>query len=121
MESYLGSPAVVGIEFRIDIKLTSSSMGRTTFLLKHKELLQGSSKGALLELYHGDGMHHEFTAGFTPHQNGVVERRGRYVIETSRYMLMDSRNPSKFWAEVPEPPYSRMLEPNVLHLKVLGS
>ncbi|GJU69030.1 ribonuclease H-like domain-containing protein [Tanacetum coccineum] len=36
---------------------------------------------------------------WTPHQNGVAERKNRTLIEVARTMLADSKLPTTFWAE----------------------
>ncbi|KAI3742553.1 hypothetical protein L1987_60238 [Smallanthus sonchifolius] len=46
------------------------------------------------------GIRHEFSAPYTPHQNGVAERKNRTLIETARTMLSDAKLPVTFWAEV---------------------
>ena len=45
------------------------------------------------------GIHHQFSAAYTPRQNGVAERKNRTLIETARTMLADSKLPITFWAE----------------------
>ncbi|KAI3797947.1 hypothetical protein L1987_33212 [Smallanthus sonchifolius] len=45
------------------------------------------------------GIHHEFSAPYTPEQNGVTERKNRTLIETARTMLSDAKLPVTFWAE----------------------
>ncbi|KAJ0458572.1 putative RNA-directed DNA polymerase [Helianthus annuus] len=45
------------------------------------------------------GILHEFSAPYTPQQNGVAERKNRTLIETARTMLADSKLPINFWAE----------------------
>ncbi|GJS32796.1 putative ribonuclease H-like domain-containing protein [Tanacetum coccineum] len=42
----------------------------------------------------------EFSVARTPQQNGVAERRKRTLIEAARTMLVDSKLPTTFWAEV---------------------
>ena len=42
------------------------------------------------------GIHHEFSAVRTPHQNGVVERKNRTLIEAARTMLGESKLPTYF-------------------------
>ena len=46
------------------------------------------------------GYFKEFSAPYTPQQNGVAERNNRTLIETARTMLVDSQLPVKFWNEV---------------------
>ncbi|KAJ0533211.1 putative RNA-directed DNA polymerase [Helianthus annuus] len=45
------------------------------------------------------GILHEFSAPYTPQQNGVAERKNRTLIETARTMLADSKLPINFWVE----------------------
>ena len=44
------------------------------------------------------GIRRERTATYTPHQNGVVERMNRAVVELGRTMLIAAHLPMKFWA-----------------------
>ena len=45
------------------------------------------------------GIEHQLTAPYTPEQNGVSERRNRYIIEMVRCMLHEKNLPKMFWAE----------------------
>jgi len=45
------------------------------------------------------GIHHEFSAPYTPQMNGVAERKNRTLIETARTMLADAQLPVQFWNE----------------------
>jgi transposase InsO family protein len=42
---------------------------------------------------------HEFSAPYTPQQNGVVERKNRTPIEMSRTMLDEYKTSNRFWTE----------------------
>ncbi|TYJ99556.1 Retrovirus-related Pol polyprotein from transposon TNT 1-94 [Cucumis melo var. makuwa] len=42
---------------------------------------------------------HQLTAPYTPQQNGVSERRNRYIMEMTRCMLHEKSLPKKFWAK----------------------
>ena len=44
-------------------------------------------------------IHHQLTAPYTPQQNGVSERRNRYILETTRCMLHEKNLSKQFWAE----------------------
>ncbi|GJR90793.1 putative ribonuclease H-like domain-containing protein [Tanacetum coccineum] len=46
------------------------------------------------------GIKREFSVARTPQQNGVTERRNRTLIKAARTMLVDSKLPTTFWAEV---------------------
>nr|GFB00826.1 hypothetical protein [Tanacetum cinerariifolium] len=45
------------------------------------------------------GITQQFSAARTPHQNGVVERRNRTLVEAARTMLTFANLPSFLWAE----------------------
>ena len=49
-----------------------------------------------------EGISHEFSATYTPEQNGVVERKNRTLIEMTRKMLDEYKTPKHFWAEALE-------------------
>ncbi|GKB93337.1 ribonuclease H-like domain-containing protein, partial [Tanacetum coccineum] len=46
------------------------------------------------------GIKREFSVARTPQQNGVAERKNKTLIEAARTMLVDSKLPTTFWAEV---------------------
>jgi transposase InsO family protein len=46
-----------------------------------------------------EGIKHEFSAHYTPHQNGVVERKNRTLIDMARTMLGEFKTPERFWSE----------------------
>nr|GEV62629.1 ribonuclease H-like domain-containing protein [Tanacetum cinerariifolium] len=52
------------------------------------------------QFYKDKGIKREFSVARTPQQNRVAERRNRTLIETARTMLVDSKLPTTFWAEV---------------------
>jgi transposase InsO family protein len=47
-----------------------------------------------------EGIKHEFSALYTPQQNGIAERKNRTLIEAARIMLDEYKTPDIFWAEV---------------------
>jgi transposase InsO family protein len=47
-----------------------------------------------------EGIKHEFFAPYTPHQNGVVERKNRTLIDMARTMLGEYKTPELFWSKV---------------------
>jgi transposase InsO family protein len=46
-----------------------------------------------------EGIKHEFSAPYTPQQNGVVERKNRTLIDMARMMLGEYKTPERFWSE----------------------
>ena len=45
------------------------------------------------------GIHHQLTTPYTPQQNGVSERRNKFILEMTRCLLHEKNLPKKFWAE----------------------
>jgi transposase InsO family protein len=52
------------------------------------------------EFLEEEGINHEFSAPYTPQQNGVVERKNRMLIDMARTMLGEYTAPERFWSEV---------------------
>ena len=46
-----------------------------------------------------EGIHHPYSAAYTPQQNGVAERKNRTLIDMARSMLAEFKSPINFWAE----------------------
>jgi hypothetical protein len=46
-----------------------------------------------------EGIKHEFSAPYTLHQNGVVERKNMSLIDMVRTMLGEYKTPERFWLE----------------------
>ena len=46
-----------------------------------------------------EGIKHEFSAPYSPQQNGVAERKNRTLIEMARTMLDEYKTSDRFWAE----------------------
>ena len=51
------------------------------------------------EFLDDEGIKHEFSAPYTPQQNGVAERKNRTLIEMARTMLDEYKTSDSFWAE----------------------
>lgn len=45
------------------------------------------------------GIHMQYTAAYSPQQNGIAERKNRSLMEMARCMLIDADMEHKFWAE----------------------
>jgi transposase InsO family protein len=46
-----------------------------------------------------EGIKHEFSAPYTPQQNGVAERKNRTLIKMARTMLDEYKTSDRFWTE----------------------
>lgn len=53
----------------------------------------------LMAFYKSEGIQAQFTAGYSPQQNGVAERRNRHLIEMARCMLLDAGMEKCYWPE----------------------
>jgi transposase InsO family protein len=51
------------------------------------------------EFLEEEGIKHEFSAPYTPQQNGVVERKNRTLIDMARIMLGEFKTPERLWWE----------------------
>ena len=53
----------------------------------------------LNEFLSEEGIRHQYSAAYTPQQNGVAERKNRTLIEMARSMMAEFKSPNNFWAE----------------------
>jgi transposase InsO family protein len=74
-------------EFELKVKKIRSDNGSEFKNLQVEEVLEE------------EGIKHEFSAPYTPQQNGVVERKNRTLIDMERMMLGEFKTPERFWSE----------------------
>jgi hypothetical protein len=74
-------------EFELKVKKIRSDNGSEFKNLQVEEFLEE------------EGIKHEFSAPYTPQQNGVVERKNRMLIDMVRTMLGEYKTPERFWSE----------------------
>jgi transposase InsO family protein len=74
-------------EFELKVKKIRSDNGSKFKNLQVEEFLEE------------EGIKHEFSAPYTPQQNGVVERKNRTLINMARTMLGEFKMPEQFWSE----------------------
>jgi hypothetical protein len=74
-------------EFELKVKKIRSDNGSEFKNLQVEEYLEE------------EGIKHEFSAPYTPQQNGVVERKNRTLIDMARTMLGEYKTPERFWSE----------------------
>ncbi|KAK1685797.1 hypothetical protein QYE76_046645 [Lolium multiflorum] len=91
------------------------------------------------EFVDDEGIKHEFSAPYTPQQNGVVERKNQTIIEMAITMLSEFNSPHNFWGEAistavhysnrlflrplhNKTPYELLTgnKPNVMYIRVFG-
>ena len=49
--------------------------------------------------FQSKGIIHQKSCPYTPQQNGVVERKHKFILETARALLFQSKLPVKYWSE----------------------
>jgi hypothetical protein len=115
-------------EFELKVKNIRSDNGSEFKNLQVEEYLEE------------EGIKHEFSAPYTPQQNGVVERKNRTLIDMARTMLGEFKTPEQFWSEavntachainwvylhrlLKKTSYELLTDnkPNVLYFRVFGS
>jgi transposase InsO family protein len=74
-------------EFELKVKKIRSGNGSEFENLQVEEFLEE------------EGIKHEFSAPYTPQQNGVVERKNRTLIDMARTMLGEHKTPERFWSD----------------------
>ncbi|KRX38752.1 Retrovirus-related Pol polyprotein from transposon TNT 1-94 [Trichinella murrelli] len=85
------------------------------------------------------GIEHQFSAPYTPQQNGAAERKNRALVEMAKCMLTDAKLPERFWDEtvctaaylqnrlpsrsILKTPFElgTGIKPNVDHIRIFGS
>jgi transposase InsO family protein len=71
------------------------------FEFKVKKIRSGNGskfKNLQVEVYlEEEGIKHEFSAPYTPQQNGVVERKNMMLIDMVRMMLGEYKTKERFW------------------------
>jgi transposase InsO family protein len=74
-------------EFELKVKKIRSDYGSEFKNLQVEEYLEE------------EGIKHEFSAPYTPQQNGVVETKNKMLIDMERTMLGEYKTPERFWSE----------------------
>ncbi|KAK1686066.1 hypothetical protein QYE76_046914, partial [Lolium multiflorum] len=88
----------------------------------------------------GEGIRHQYSAAYTPQQNGVAERKNRTLMDMARSMMAEYKSRYNFWAEaistachssnrlylrkgLNKTPYEILTgnKPNISYFKVFGS
>ena len=49
------------------------------------------------DLFMSHGIVHQISCPYTPQQNGVVERKQRHLLETTRAIKFQGHLPNRFW------------------------
>ncbi|XP_070010349.1 uncharacterized protein [Nicotiana sylvestris] len=79
--------ALIRTKFSSNVKVLRTANGGEFFNNQLKELLCA------------EGITHQSTCPYTPQQNGVVERRHRYILDTARSLRFQANLLLRFWGE----------------------
>ena len=79
-------------------KLVENQSGNQIQILRSDNGKEYISKNFNLFCEEAD-IEHQLTIPYTTQQNGVSERRNKYILEMTRFMLHEKNLPKKFWAE----------------------
>ncbi|XP_056691697.1 uncharacterized protein [Spinacia oleracea] len=55
------------------------------------------TEGKMKELFLNKGILHQKSCSYTPQQNGVVERKHKHLLETTRALAFQSKLPDRYW------------------------
>ena len=80
------------------VKMVKTKFGRVPKKIRSDNGGEYSGK-SLKDFLISEGIKQEFTAPYTPQQNGVAERKNRSLVEMTRCMLVDSSLDKKYWGE----------------------
>ncbi|XP_019260138.1 PREDICTED: uncharacterized protein LOC109238158 [Nicotiana attenuata] len=87
----------------IDVLKNFMSLIENQFAINIKSIRSDNglefTSGEATKLFQSKGIIHQRTCPYTPQQNGVVERKHKYLLETARALLFQSKLPLRFWDE----------------------
>lgn len=119
------------------VRLVENKFGRKPRIIRSDRGGEFVNK-ELKRFYSDEGIEMQLTAGYAPEQNGVAERRNRYLQEMAMCMLLDAGLEKQYWGEaiaaaayiqnrlpsrtVGKTPFELWSgqKPDVSHLKVFG-
>ncbi|RVW53841.1 Retrovirus-related Pol polyprotein from transposon TNT 1-94 [Vitis vinifera] len=76
---------------------TASTLGFQYFVTFIETILDVLAQFTSFMSHHG--ILHQSSCAHTPQQNGVAERKNRYLVETARTLLLHSHVPFRFWGD----------------------
>ncbi|KAJ7979031.1 Retrovirus-related Pol polyprotein from transposon TNT 1-94 [Quillaja saponaria] len=79
--------AEIKTQFGVSIRILRSDNAREYFSTSFQHFMTSQ------------GMLHQSSCSHTPQQNGVAERKNRYLIETARTLLLHGHVPLRFWGD----------------------
>ena len=95
---FLASKNKTFIELSKFAKCVQNKKGYTIVKIRYHNGGKFSNE-SFIKFYNDNGLEHSFSASRTPQQNGVVERKNRYIQKMARTMFNEHSLPKYFWAE----------------------
>lgn len=80
------------------VRLVENKFGRKPQVIRSDRGGEYVNK-ELKRFYQQEGIEMQLTAGYAPQQNGVAERRNRYLQEMAVCMLLDANMEKRYWGE----------------------
>lgn len=85
-------------KIRSFVKEMETQYGKTVRIIRSDNGGEYTSK-SLSKYYEIKGIRPQYTAPFSPQQNGVAERKNRLLIEMTRCLLLQAKLPKTYWGE----------------------
>lgn len=80
------------------VRMVETQVGRKPRAIRSDQGGEYSSK-TLRQFYVDEGIQPQYTAAYSPQQNGISERKNRSLCEMARCMLLEAGLDQKYWAE----------------------
>ena len=78
------------------VVMTKTQFRATVKTIRSDNALELSKSYEILEFFASTGIVHQTSCVYTPQQNGIVERKHRYLLEVSRALMFQSSLPVKY-------------------------
>ena len=85
-------------KFKILVEQLENQFGKKVIFF-HADNAQEFKSNDLIFYFNTKGIIPTYTAKYSPHQNGVAERKNRTIKESALAMMLDMGIPTKYWAE----------------------
>ncbi|KAL3361044.1 hypothetical protein AABB24_014119 [Solanum stoloniferum] len=79
--------------------LVERQFGAKIKIIRSDNALELGGRAILSQYFLSQGIVHQTTCVHTPQQNGVIERKHRHLLETSRALLHQSKVPISYWGD----------------------
>ena len=81
------------------IQMVERQFNKQIQIIRSDNAFELGSSNEAIKFFQDKGIIHQTSCVYSPQQNGVVERKHKHLLETSRALLFMSRLPLKFWGD----------------------